>query len=95
MHLFGDSDQKEEESEPDWDDADFIKEQELLFAIFIYENGLPFYPFNSQAWKNWTKKTLPKMKVVPRDRLSGELLDTVSSKTDEIVDKVMFCLYLF
>ena len=93
--FVNDSDKKEEEAAPDWDDPEFVKEQEYLFAVFIYENGLPFNPFNSKSWKKWTKKVLPKMKVIGRDRLAGSLLDAVASDTDAIVVKVMFCLYFF
>ena len=90
-----DSENKEEESEPDWDDPQFVKEAEYLFGVFIYENGLPFRPFNSPSWKNWAKKAVPKMKIIGRDRLAGDILDRVGSDTEEMVDKVMFCLYLF
>ena len=37
--FVNDSDKKEEEAAPDWDDPEFVKEQEYLFAVFVYENG--------------------------------------------------------
>lgn len=81
--------------EYDWDDPETQAIADEKFGIFLFSHGIAWHPFESAEWRDYMSVVNPKLKIVPRNRLSNELLNKVDADTDALVKTVKFlCFYI-